>query len=78
MKKKNKSEFMEWFENQFGERPSNKTIYKLTEEVVLFKRQLLQAETLFKRCEVYDSMLQSARYVWDATKRQGNENPSST
>ena len=62
-----KSEFVDWFRAQHGNRPgSNIPTWKLLEDVELARRKLRSAEILLAAREEYDARETSALYAWTA------------
>ena len=54
----------EWFEAQFGKRPSNKPLLEL--EGILEDRLMAAdaAKELYDRCERWEAKLEATQYVW--------------
>jgi len=63
-----KSQFMKWFEAQFGERPSKEEIYDLSNKVNELRKQLRLAEFTLEKTQEWDSMLRAAKFSNVASK----------
>ena len=65
---KKDSEFVRWFEEQHGKRPSNKP----TDELMADRNSKLSvasnAERLVEACELWDMKQTSALYAWQAAR----------
>lgn len=70
MKKKQESEFVRWFEEQHGERPDKRPLYKLEAEADAAERLFWKNQEIRNKCRDYDNRRTSALYAWQAAKRE--------
>lgn len=61
-----RGEFESWAREQFGPRPSTKTLSRLYRDACSLKRAAILAENIFKRTADYDDRLNAALYGWQA------------
>jgi hypothetical protein len=64
-----KSEFKEWFVQQFGKRPSQKALHILAEEVAGLEKASSHARYLYNQALLYDSKMTVALYAWGAREK---------
>ena len=67
--KKPKSEFLEWFEAQFGKRPmSEKDEIKLQAEFDIAQATVWKLERKIRELRAWDADQRAALYAWDARR----------
>ena len=62
----NKSEFVIWFEAQYGKRPSKIRMSVLWKMEAKYENQLYKTKQLLEACEIYDARIESALYAVNA------------
>ena len=68
-----KSEFGEWFELQFGKRPSSEPLHVLRETVGRCRYELFKAEGLLVEAQLWDHRKTASMYAWTAREAILNE-----
>lgn len=68
-----KSEFKEWFKQQFGKRSSSKSLHDLQEETVRLEVAAVNARHLYDQVRLYDDRMTAALYAWVAREKILNE-----
>ena len=70
MTKEKKSPFTQWFELQFGKRPSNKELAVLRDDVNLLERQLSNARRIVPEVERWELRRTASHYAWVTREKQ--------
>lgn len=64
--------FREWFENQFGERPSRKPQWELMAEFEDLQAKANMHQALLDSCIEWDKKATAAQYAWNIKEEDKN------
>jgi hypothetical protein len=65
-----RSEFLEWFELQFGKRPSKLPLHVLQENARRCRVDLYNAEKALEESQLWDQRKTAAHYAWVAREKR--------
>ena len=66
-----KSEFMEWFVEQYGTRPFHGELYQLASQLEDARKVYERAKVVFDLTEDWEHRKQSALYAWHDKHKKG-------